>query len=110
MYLNTRVINHLPSIIQTVTSPQLREIRFILSDPLHDKDKNHIDEWELVDNEVCALVDRIRPTCGNWRLSLRFVITSAFDTGAVGKLVALLFPASSRHQYINVSTDCAGLP
>jgi hypothetical protein len=110
MHLNTEVINHLPSIIQTVTSRQLREIQFILSDPSLEKHCDCIDEWEPIDAEICALVDRIRPAGREgWKLSLRFVITSAIDTGAVGKTAARLLSASSQHKYIAVSTDRTGL-
>jgi hypothetical protein len=111
MHLNTEVINHLPSIIRTVTSRQLKEIRFILSDPSLEKHYDCLDEWELIDAEICALVDRIRPVGReDWKLSLRFVITSAIDAGAVGKSAALLLSASSQHKYITISTDCTGLP
>jgi len=111
MHLNTGVINHLPSIIRTVTSCQLKEIRFILSDPSLEKHCDYLDEWELIDVEICALVDRVRPVAWeNWKLSLRFVIASAIGTGAMGKSAALLLPASSQHKYITISTDRVGLP
>jgi len=111
MYLNTEVINHLPSIIRTVTSRQLREIRFILSDPSLEKHCDCLDEWELIDVEICALVDRIRPVAReDWKLSLKFVITSAIDTGAVGESAARLLSASSQCKSITISTDRTGLP
>lgn len=111
MYLNTEVINHIPSIIKTVTSPELKEIRFILSDPSLEKHCDCLDEWELIDTEICALIDRVRPVrCEGWRLSLKFVITSAIDTGAVGKSAARLLSASSKHKYVTLSTDRTGLP
>jgi len=111
MHLNTEVINHLPSIIQTVTSRKLKEIRFILSDPSLEKHYDSQDEWELIDTEICSLVDRIRPTGQeNWRLSLRFVITSAIDTSVVGKSAAQLLSASSKHKHITISMDRTGLP
>jgi len=111
MHLNTEVINHLPSIIQTVTSRQLKEIRFILSDPSLEKHCDCLDEWELIDAEICSLVDRIRPAgWENWKLLLRFVITSPIGTGAVGKSVAQLVSASSKHKHITISTDRTGLP
>ena len=112
MDLNTEVANHLPSIIKTVTSHQLKEIRFILSDPTLEKHYDYLDEWELIDEEICSLIDRIRPTCGSgdWRLSLKFVITSVVDTGAVGRSAAQLLPASNRHKCITISTDRTGLP
>jgi len=110
MHLNTEVINHLPSIIRTVTSRHLKEIRFILSDPSLEKHYDCLDEWELIDAEMCALVDRIRSvTWEDWKLSLRFIITSPIDTGAVGKSAAQLLPASSQHKYITISTDRRGL-
>jgi hypothetical protein len=111
MHLNTEVINHLPSIIRTVTSRQLKEIRFILSDPLIEKHYGCLDEWELIDAEICALVDRIRPVGPkDWKLSLRFVVTSATDAGAVGKSAALLLSASNQCKCITISTDRTGLP
>ena len=111
MHLNTGVINHLPSIIRTVTSRQLEEIRFILSDPSLEKHYDCLDEWELIDAEICALVDRIRPVAlEHWKLSLRFVIASAIGTGATGKSAALLLSASNQHKYITISTDRVGLP
>ena len=110
MHLNTEVINHLPSIIRTVTSRQLKEIRFILSDPSLEKHYDCLDEWELIDVEVCALVDRIRPVARkDWKLSLRFVITPVIATGVVRKSAALLLLASSKHKYITISTDRTGL-
>ena len=111
MHLNMEIVNHLPSIIKTVTSPQLEEIRFILSDPSLERHCDYLEEWELIDEEICALVDRIRPArYDSWRLSLRFVITSTIDTGAVGKSGAQLLPASNKHKYITISTDRTGLP
>lgn len=111
MYFNTDVINHLPSIIQTVTSPRLKEIRFILSDPSLEKHSDCLDEWELIDAEICALVNRIRPRdWEDWKLSLNFVITSAIDNGAVGKSAARLLSASSKHQHISIFTERTGLP
>jgi len=111
MYFNTEIINHLPSIIQTVTSRQLREIRFILSDPSLEKHCDCLDEWELIDVEICALVNRIRPVARkDWKLSLKFFITSAIDNGTVGKSAARLLPASSQRKYITISTDRTGLP
>lgn len=111
MHLNTEVVNHLPSIIKTVTSPQLKEIRFILSDPSLEKHCDYLDEWELIDEEICILADRIRPAgCDEWKLSLRFAITSAIDAGAVGKPAAQLLPICSRHKHIIISTDRTGLP
>ena len=111
MHLNTEVINHLPSIIQTVTSRQLKEIRLILSDSPLEKHLDDLDEWELIDAEICSLVDRIRSAGQEgWKLSARFVITSAIDAGVVGKAAARLLSASSRHKYITVSTDLTGLP
>jgi hypothetical protein len=111
MRFNTEVINHLPSIVKNVTSPRLKEIRFILSDPLLEKHCDYLDEWELIDTEICTLVDRIRPaSCRSWRLSLKFVITSAIGTGVVGKSGAWLLPASSIHECISISTDRTGLP
>ena len=111
MYLNTEVINHLPSIIRTVTSRQLKEIRFILSDPSLGKHYDCLDEWELIDAEICALVDRIRPVAReDWKLSLRFVITSVVDTSTIGEFAALLLSASNQHECITISTDRIGLP
>lgn len=110
MYLNTEVVNHLPSIIKTVTSPQLEEIRFILSDPTLEKHFDYLDEWDGIDTEICSLVDRIRPACcDNWKLSLRFVVTSVVYTGAVGRSAAQLLPASSKHKYVTFLTDRTGL-
>lgn len=111
MYFNTEIVNHLPSIIRTVTSPQLKEIRFILSDPSLEKHYDYLDEWELIDQEICALIDRVRPACsGDWRLSLKFVVTSAIVIGAAGKSAARLLPSSSKHKFITISTDRTGLP
>ena len=104
MHLNAEVINHLPSIIRTVTSPQLKEIRFILPDPSLEKHCDNLDEWELIDAEICALVDRIRPVGQEgWNLSVRFVIPSATDTGAGGNSAAQLLSAFSKHEYITLS-------
>lgn len=111
MHLNTEVINHLPSIIQTVTSRRLKDIRLILFDSSLEKHFDYLDEWELIDAEICALVDRVRPTGQEgWKLSVRFIIHSAVDAGVVGKSAARLLSASSRHKYITVSTDLAELP
>ena len=111
MHLNTEVINHLPSIIQTVTSRQLKDIRLILLDSSPEKRFDYLDEWELIDAEVCALADRVRPAGREgWKLSVRFVITSAADAGVVGKSAARLLPASGRHKYITVSIDLTDLP
>jgi hypothetical protein len=106
MYLNAELVNHLPSIIKTVTSRKIKEIRFILSDPTLEKHYDGLDEWEPIDAEICALVDRIRPTgLEGWKLSLKFVITSLHETGAIGKPAARLLPASSQHKYISISID-----
>ena len=111
MHLNTEVINHLPSIIKTVTSPELEEIRFVLTDPSLEKHCDCLDEWELIDKELCSLIDRIRPShCKARTLSLKFVITSAIDTGTVGKSAARLLQASSQHKHMSISTDRTGLP
>ena len=110
MHLNAEIIDHLPPIIRTVTSPQLEEIRFILWDPLYEKHYDYLDEWELVDTEICTLIDRIRPAGREgWNLSLRLVTTPTTDTREVRKPAAQLFPASSQHKYITLSTDCTGL-
>ena len=110
MHLNTDVINHLPAIIRTVTSHQLKEIRFILSDPSLEKHYDCLDEWKMIDVAVCALVDRTRPVAREgWKLSLRFAITSVIDTGAIGKSTAGLLPTSSQHKHITISTDRTGL-
>ena len=111
MRLNMEIVNHLPSIIKTVTSPELKEIRFILSDPSLEKHCDYVDEWNLIDEEICALVHRIRPaSCETWRLLLRFVVTPAIGTGAVGKSAGQLFPTSSKLKYITISTDHIELP
>ena len=107
MHLNTEVINHLPSIIRTVTSRQLREIRFILSDTPLEKHCDCLEEWEPVDVEICALVDRIllQPVnWGDWKLSLKFAIKSVPGIGPVGNSVEKLLPASSQHKHIAIST------
>ena len=111
MHLNTEVIHHLPSVIRTVTSRQLKEIRFILSDPSLEKHYDCLDEWELIDVEICALADRIRSVAWEgWKLSLRFVVTSAIGTGAAGKSTAQLLSVSGQHKYITISTDRTGPP
>jgi len=108
MHLNTEVINHLPSIIRTVTSRQLKDIRLVLSTSSLQDHFDHLDEWELIDTEICALVDRIWPTGREgWKLSVGFVITSDVDSGAVGKSAVRLLSASSQHKYITVFTDIA---
>ena len=111
MHLNTEVINHLPSIIQTVTSRQLKDIRLILLDSSLEKHFDYLDEWELIDAEICALADRVRPAGREgWKLSVRFVVTSAVDAGVVGKSAARLLSASSRHKHVTISTDLIDLP
>lgn len=111
MHLNAEVTNHLPGIIRTVTSPQLKEIRFILPDLSLEKHCDNLDEWEPIDTEICALVDRIRPAGREgWNLSVRFVITPVIDTGAVGKSVARLLSAFSQHECITLSVDRVGPP
>jgi len=111
MHLNTEVINHLPSIIQTVTSRQLKDVRLILLDLPIEKHFDDLDEWELIDAEICALADRVRPPGQEeWKLSVTFVIPSAVDAGVVGKFAARLLSASSRHKYITVSTNLTDLP
>ena len=104
------VINHLPSIVKSVTSPHLKEICFILSGLSLEKHCRFPDKWELLDVEICNLVDRIQPTCcQNWGLSLRFVITSAISTATAGKFATTLLPASAKHKYISASIDHPGL-
>ena len=111
MVLNAEIINHLPAIIKTVTSPQLKEIRFILSDPSLEKHYDCLDEWELIDVEICALVDRIRPVCrDNWRLSLKFVVASPADAGVVERSAENLLSASNDHGHITLLTERTGLP
>ena len=110
MHLDAEVISHLPPIIRTVTSPQLKEIWFVLLYPLDEEYCDYPDEWELMDTEICALVDRIRPAGREgWNLSLRLVTTPTTDTREVRKPAAQLFPASNQHKYITLSTDCTGL-
>ena len=106
MHFNTEVITYLPSIIRTVTSRQLKEIRFILSDTPIEKHCDCLGEWKLVDVEICALVDRIllRPVAWkDWKLSLKFAVPSALSIGPAGKSVGKLLPASSEHKYITIS-------
>ena len=107
MHLNTEVINHLPSIIRTVTSRQLREIRFIFSDSPLEEHYDRLGEWELVDEEICALVDRIllQPVAWeDWKLSLKFATPSVAGTLPDGSVFGRLVPASSRHKYVTIST------
>ena len=107
MHLNTEVINHLPSIIRTVTSRQLREIRFIFSDSPLEEHYDRLGEWELVDEGICALVDRIllQPVAWeDWKLSLKFATPSIGGILPDGSVFGRLIPASSRHKYITIST------
>ena len=93
-----------------MTSRQLKDIRLILLDSSLEKHFDYLDEWELIDTEICVLVDRIRPAGQEgWKLSVTF-ITSAIDAGGVGKSAARLLSASSRHKYITISTGLTDLP
>ena len=110
MRFDTEVINHIPSIIKTATSRRLKDIQLVLSDSPFRKHFDNLDEWELIDAEICALVDRIRPTGQDgWKLLVRFVITLAVDVEVVGKSTARLLSACSSHNYITVSTDLTEL-
>ena len=106
IHLDAEVISHLPPIIRTVTSPQLKEIWFVLLYPLDEEYCDYPDEWELMDTEICALVDRIRPAGReDWNLSLGFAPAPADDAGEVGKSAVQLLPASSQHKYITLFAD-----
>lgn len=111
MCLNIEVINHLPSIIRTVTSRRLECIKFALLESSPGERFDYPDEWELIDTEICHLVDQIRsPGREGWRLSVKFIATSATDSGAAGKPAAQLLPACSQHKYITISTDHGEFP
>lgn len=106
LQLSASEIDHIPHIIQTITSSNFAVIHLTLSYEDLEHHLEHPEDWVQLDLELCLLADRIQLARGGlpgWHLLLKNYVTSPGPDCDFQACAKCLLPESWRHSRIDIS-------